>query len=79
MTTPQPNPQEHPEIIEWMNKYREAQRDIMGLNLDDPSNFLGNRDEVVKRLDDTIAHANQELQKWCKHYGIDYGGLKFPR
>jgi hypothetical protein len=79
MTTPQPNREEHPEIIEWMKNYRAAQQAYAGLDLNDSSNFLGDKhkEELVIRLYDDVAHANQELKKWCEHYGLSYGGLNF--
>jgi phosphoribosylaminoimidazole-succinocarboxamide synthase len=75
---PQPNSRDHPEIIEWMKKYSNAVQSLVDLNEDDPSNFLDEADkkETLQRLRDGVIHANQELGKWCKHYGISHGDLK---
>jgi len=77
--TPQPNSRDHPEVIEWMKKHSDAVRTYTGLNRDDPSNFLDERhkEELVKQLYEDIIYTDQMLRKWCEHYGISIGRLKF--
>lgn len=75
----QPNSRDHPEVIEWMKRYSDAQYAYVGFNEKDPSNFLDeeHKQEIVQRLYDSIINASQELEKWCKYYGINYGSLDF--
>ncbi len=69
-----PNSEDHPEVVEWMKKYSEAKQKYVNFNDNDPSNFLdeSHRVEIKTRLYEDIEHANAQLMKWCKHYGIDY-------
>ena len=77
--TPQPNFHDHPEVIEWMKKLSDARWNLVPFNERDPSNFLDeeHKQEILQRLHDAVVNGSQELEKWCKHYGISYGGLDF--
>jgi hypothetical protein len=74
---PQPNSKDHPEVIEWMKRLYNARMEYVGFNDKDPSNYLdeAHRDDIKKHLYEAIVAADNELTKWCEHYGVSVGNL----
>ncbi len=75
---PSPNSKDHPELIDWMKRYSDAQRAYVGFNDKDLSNYLDEADhqETKARLYEAIKDANKQIVFWCNHYNINYNDLK---